>query len=172
MQPSRFFSGEAMMYEDRIRIAVISDSHGWLRRCVVRELKDCSHILHAGDIIHESDLDELALYGQLYAVKGNNDWWMQGVRDLAGYLRFQIGGVNFFMVHDRMDVPRDLKGIDVVVYGHSHRYSEEEKDGRLWLNPGSCGRTRFGSSVTMAKLTLRGGRVSRVERIDFDANEE
>jgi predicted phosphodiesterase len=90
---------------------------------VIREVQDCSHILHAGDIIRESDLDELALYGQLYAVRGNNDWWMQGVRDLAGVLRFRIGGVNFLMVHDRMDVPRDLNGVDVVVYGHSHRYS-------------------------------------------------
>ena len=160
------------MNGSEIRIAVISDSHGWLRRCVVRELQDCSHILHAGDIILENDLDELALYGQLYAVRGNNDRWMQGVKNLAGYLRFQIGGVSFLMVHDRMDVPRDLKGIDVVVYGHSHHYSEEVKGGRLWLNPGSCGRARFGSDVTMAKLTLRGGRVSQVDRIDFDPGEE
>ena len=59
------------MSEKEIRIAVLSDSHGWLRRCVIREVQDCSHILHAGDIIRESDLDELALYGQLYAVRGN-----------------------------------------------------------------------------------------------------
>ena len=160
------------MNENGIRIGVISDSHGWLRRCVVRQLQDCSHILHAGDIIRESDLDELALYGRLYAVRGNNDLWTQGVRDLAGFLRFQIGGVNFLMVHDRMDVPRDLTGIDVVVYGHSHRYSEEVRDGRLWLNPGSCGRARFGGDVTMAKITLRDGRVTQVDRIDFEANEE
>ena len=160
------------MSEKEIRIAVLSDSHGWLRRCVVREVQVCSHILHAGDIIRESDLDELALYGQLYAVRGNNDWWMQGVRDLAGVLRFRIGGVNFLMVHDRMDVPRDLNGVDVVVYGHSHRYSEETKDGRLWLNPGSCGRARFGGDVTMAKITLQNGRVNRVIRIDFDPDEE
>ena len=160
------------MNEDGIRVAVLSDSHGWLRRCVARELQDCSHILHAGDIVRESDLDELALYGQLYAVRGNNDWWMQGVRDLAGYLRFQIGGVGFLMVHDRRDVPRDLAGTDVVVYGHSHRYSEETRNGRLWLNPGSCGRPRFGGDVTMAKLVLRGGRVEKTIRIDFDPDEE
>ena len=139
---------------------------------MVRELQGCSHILHAGDIIHESDLDELALYGQLYAVRGNNDRWMQGVKNLAGYLRFQIGGVSFLMVHDRMDVPRDLRGIDVVVYGHSHHYSEEIKGGRLWLNPGSCGYARFGSDITMAKLTLRGGKIVRVERIDLPDDEQ
>ena len=148
-----------------VRIAVISDSHGLLRRSVVREVQDCSCILHAGDIICESDLDELALYGSLYAVRGNNDLWSRGVRDLAGFLRFQIGGVSFYMVHDRRDVPRDLTGVDAVIFGHSHRYSEEWTDGRLWLNPGSCGRARFGDDVTMAKLSLRGGRIVRVDRI-------
>ena len=33
------------MNGDVIRIAVISDTHGLLRRCVVRELQDCSVIL-------------------------------------------------------------------------------------------------------------------------------
>ncbi len=155
-----------------LRVAVISDTHGMLRRSVVREVQDCACILHAGDIIRESDLDELAVYGSLYAVRGNNDLWSRGVRDLAGFLRFQIGGVSFYMTHDRWDVPRNLSGVDVVVCGHSHRYSEEWIDGRLWLNPGSCGWARFGGDVTMAKLTLRGNKVSRVERIDLDDQDE
>ena len=140
------------MGSDETRIAVISDTHGFLRRNAVKELQDCSCILHAGDIIMESDLDELAVYGSLYAVRGNNDVWCRGVKDLAGFLRFQIGGVSFYMTHDRRDVPRDLAGVDAVIYGHSHRYSEEWIDGRLWLNPGSCGYARFGGKVTMAKL--------------------
>ena len=149
-----------------IRVAVLSDTHGWLRRSVVREVQGCDCILHAGDIIRESDLDELALYGSLYAVRGNNDIWAPGVSELAGTLRFEIGGVSFCMVHDRRDVPRDLTGVDAVIFGHSHRYSEEWKDGRLWLNPGSCGRSRFGGDVTMARLTIRGGKIVRVERIE------
>ena len=156
------------MGSDETRIAVISDTHGFLRRNAVKELQDCSCILHAGDIIMESDLDELAVYGSLYAVRGNNDVWCRGVKDLAGFLRFQIGGVSFYMTHDRRDVPRDLAGVDAVIYGHSHRYSEEWIDGRLWLNPGSCGRARFGGDVTMAKLVLRGGKIARVERIDLE----
>ena len=156
------------MNTDVIRVAVISDSHGLLRRSVVQEVQGCACILHAGDIIHESDLDELALYGNLYAVRGNNDIWIRGLKDLAGYLRFQIGGVSFYMTHDRWDIPRDLDGVDAVIYGHSHRYSEEWTDGRLWLNPGSCGRARFGGDVTMARLTLRGGKITAVERIDLE----
>ena len=111
---------------------------------------------------------ELALYGSLYAVRGNNDVWQPGVKDLAGFLRFQIGGVSFYMTHDRWAVPRDLDGVDAVICGHSHCYSEEWIDGRLWLNPGSCGRARFDGDVTMAKLTIRGGKIARVERIDLE----
>lgn len=150
-----------------VQIAVLSDTHGLLRREVVAELQDCSHIIHAGDIIREKDLDELRLYGSVYAVRGNNDLWLDGLQDLAHVLRFQIAGVSFLMTHDRYDLPRNLDGVQAVIYGHSHRYSEEWKDGRLWLNPGSCGFSRFGSGVTMAKMTVEDGRIMSVRRIDF-----
>ena len=151
-----------------IRLAVLSDSHGLLRRSVVSRLQGCSHILHAGDIVSAGDLDELAVYGNLYAVRGNCDTWVRGVSDLARYLRFQIGGVSFFMTHDPYDVPGDLSGVQVVVNGHTHVYREEWIDGRLYLNPGSCGRARFGGDVTMAILSLDGGKVRSVERIDLE----
>lgn len=82
-------------FDNVVNIAVLSDSHGFLRREVVAEIQDCTHILHAGDIIRETDLDELRLYGFIYAVRGNNDLWQDGLRDLAGILRFEIGGVRF-----------------------------------------------------------------------------
>ncbi len=155
-----------------IRVAVISDTHGLLRREVVSSLQDCTHILHAGDIVRETDLDELRLYGAIYAVRGNNDLWQEGLQNLSGILRFRIAGVSFLMTHDRYDVPRNLDGIHAVIYGHSHCYREEWKDGRLWLNPGSCGRTRFGGEITMAKLLLQNGKILKVERIDFEEHPE
>ena len=151
-----------------VRVAVLSDTHGFLRREVVALLQDCTHILHAGDIVRESDLDELRLYGSIYAVRGNNDLWQDGLRDLAGILRFEIAGVSFLMTHDRYDVPRNLAGVQAVVCGHSHRYREEWIDGRLWLNPGSCGQPRFGGAVTMAKLRLQDGKILSVDRIDIE----
>lgn len=151
-----------------VRVAVISDTHGLLRREVVAEIADCTHILHAGDIVRESDLDELRLLGSVYAVRGNNDLWQPGLQDLAGVLRFEIAGVKFLMTHDRYDVPRNLEGVQAVITGHSHRYSEVRVDGRLWLNPGSCGRARFGGDVTMAKLELQDGKILSVRRIDFE----
>ena len=150
-----------------VTAAVLSDTHGFLRPEVLAELGDCSHILHAGDIVKEPDLDHLRLYGSIYAVQGNNDRWQPGLSSLAGILRFEIAGVSFLMVHDRRDVPRDLEGVRVVVCGHTHRYSEEWIDGRLWLNPGSCGRFWYGNDATMAKLRLRDGEILSVRKIEF-----
>ena len=150
-----------------VNVAVLSDTHGFLRREVVAEIQDCTHILHAGDILKETDLDELRCCGAIYAVRGNNDLWQPGLRDLSGVLQFQIAGVRFLMTHDRYDVPRNLGDTKIVVCGHTHRYSEEWIDGRLWLNPGSCGRSRFGSGATIARLKLQEGRILSVQRVDF-----
>ena len=118
-----------------VRAAVLSDTHGMLRRDVVDMLQDCTHIIHAGDIIRENDLLEIGLYGSLYAVRGNNDRWQPEFNSLSDMLHFTIAGVNFLMTHDPYDVPRNLEGVQAVICGHTHRYREEWIDGRLWLNP-------------------------------------
>ena len=155
-----------------VRVAVLSDTHGMLRRDVVANLQDCTHILHAGDIIRENDLLELGLYGSLYAVRGNNDRWQPEFSAMKDTLRFTIAGVQFLMTHDPYDVPRDLDGIQAVICGHTHRYREEWIDGRLWLNPGSCGYARFGGERTMAALTLQNGRILNVRRIELSVFSE
>ena len=46
---------------------------------------------------------------------------------------------------------------DAVVFGHSHKYVQEEKNGVWWLNPGSCGPRRFHQEITMmmAEITSK-----------------
>ena len=118
------------------KIGIISDTHGLLRPEVKEILKDCKYIFHGGDVDRPELLDELRTMGFLYVVRGNNDgYWAQ---NLCRSLKFTVKGVRFFMVHDRKDVAWELGDTQVVIYGHSHKYSCQEIDGRLWLNPGSC----------------------------------
>ena len=79
-------------------------------------------------------------------------------------LTVTLGGVTFYMVHNKKDLPADLYGVDVVVFGHSHKYVQEEKDGLLWLNPGSCGPRRFHQEITMMMVEVADGNI-RVEKI-------
>ncbi len=147
------------------KIGIISDTHGILRPQVMEILKTCDCILHGGDINKPEVLDALRPLASIYAVRGNNDRdWAEG---LAKSLHFTIDGVEFFLVHDKKDVAWKLGSVQVVIFGHSHRYFEKEIDGRLWLNPGSCGRRRFSGELTMAVMTVDND-TYQVEKIMID----
>lgn len=144
------------------KIGIISDTHGLLRPAVLDILKTCDCILHAGDVTRPELLDQLRPLASIYVVRGNNDRSWQ--HPLSKTLSFTIAGVNFYMVHDKRDAHWNLGDTQVVIYGHSHIYSEEIKDNRLWLNPGSCGYSRFGREVTMAVMKIENGQYE-IEKI-------
>ena len=141
-----------------MNIAIISDTHGLLRPEVVEYLKTADAILHAGDINRQEIVDQLRQYAPLYIVRGNNDKaWAEA---LPHDCTVTLGGATFYMVHNKKEVPADLSGVDAVVFGHSHRYVQEERDGLLWLNPGSCGPRRFHQEITMMTAKVEGGRIT------------
>ena len=145
-----------------MKIAILSDTHGLLRPQVVEHLKTADAILHAGDINNQSIVDEMERYAPVYLVRGNND--KQWAEAIPHDLMVTLGGVSFYMVHNKNEVSEDISGVDVVVFGHSHKYVREEKDGCLWLNPGSCGPRRFHQEITIMMAELTGGSL-RVEKI-------
>ena len=147
-----------------MKIAILSDTHGLLRPEVVEQLKNADAILHGGDINKQSIVDELRQYAPLYVVRGNND--KEWAEEIPHDLTVTLEGVTFYMVHNKKEVPADLSGLDVVVFGHSHKYVEEEKDGVWWLNPGSCGPRRFHQEITMMMVEVADGQI-RVEKIDI-----
>lgn len=151
-----------------MKIAILSDTHGLLRPQVVAHLKNADAILHGGDINRQIIVDELRQYAPLYIVRGNNDKeWAEAIpHDLT----VTLGGVTFYMVHNKKEVAADLTGVDVVVFGHSHKYLQEDKDGVLWLNPGSCGPRRFHQEITMMMAEVTDGKIT-VEKITIPHEE-
>ena len=137
-------------------IAILSDTHGLLREQVLVELAaaDCS--IHAGDINTPQIVETIQQLGESYVVRGNNDkdWAVA----LPKSINVTIEGVRFYIVHNKKDIPKLLTNVDVVVYGHSHKYSAEVINGVLFLNPGSCGKRRFDLEITMCRMTVDAGK--------------
>ena len=146
------------------RIGVLSDTHGLLRPEVLSALSGCDAIIHGGDINKPEILEQLEKIAPVYVVRGNND--KEWAEHLPITLTFQIDQCRFFLVHNKKQVPGDLTGIDAVIFGHSHKYFAQDLDGRLWLNPGSCGKRRFDQEITLAILTVDGSSLS-AEKIDI-----
>ena len=141
-----------------LRIGLISDTHNLLRPEALAWLHGCDHILHAGDICGEAVLDALRAIAPLTAVRGNNDVgpWAKRLHTTE---TVRFGDVVVHMVHDIAELALPA-GVRVVVTGHSHKPKVEERDGVLYVNPGSAGPRRFKLPISAGELRIDGSEVS------------
>jgi len=153
------------------RIGLISDTHGVLRREAVAFLRGSDFIVHAGDIGHAGVLEELASIAPVTAVRGNNDKgpWAETVQETEV---LQIDQILIYVVHNiaELDVDPVAAGFQVVVSGHSHKPTVEERDGVLYVNPGSSGPRRFKLPVALAELMVNGNS-ARARVVELDVKE-
>ena len=138
-------------------IGIISDTHSLLRPQAIEALEGVELILHAGDIGNQQVLDALNDIAPVVAVRGNNDKG-EWARSLPDWELVEVGKVSIYMLHDvkEIDLSPSGAGFHVVVSGHSHKPSIEERRGVLYINPGSAGPRRFTLPVTLAHLHIIG----------------
>lgn len=139
------------------RIGVISDTHGLLRAEAVAALEGSDLILHAGDVGEPAAhiLDTLRAIAPAVAVRGNIDY-----SGLASALPLTVGveahGARIYMLHDihQLDLDPAAAGFSIVVSGHSHQPGRTERNGVIYLNPGSAGPRRFHLPISIARIDL------------------
>jgi hypothetical protein len=149
-------------------LGLISDTHGLLRPEAVEALRGSDLILHAGDVGDPAILAELRRLAPVVAVRGNVD-----TEEWARVLRLtevvSTGPATVYMRHilQDLDINPAATGVHIVLTGHSHKPGTIEKDGVLYVNPGSAGPRRFQLPVTVARLDLQ-VRPWKVELIDLE----
>lgn len=138
-----------------MRIGIISDTHGLLRKEVENQLKDCDLIVHCGDIGKQEVIDKLIELGKVEFIKGNVD------KDIDISLApkdkiIEVMNKRIYLIHNIAELNIDLykENIDIVMYGHSHKAKIYDEEGVLYINPGSVGPRRFKLPTTMMKLTI------------------
>ena len=140
-------------------IGVISDTHGLVRPQAIEALAGVAMILHAGDIGNAAVLDALREIAPVVAVRGNNDKgeWAESLPDSEVV---EVGPVSIYMLHDLKEIDISPAGtFQVVISGHSHKPSVEDKRGVLYVNPGSAGPRRFKLPVSLAHLQIEASTV-------------
>lgn len=130
-----------------MKILVVSDSHGQLKNVVEKMIElgydDLDAIIHLGDYVEDADRLKEILGKKLYKVAGNGD--LTSGCDFEKLI--DIKGHRLFLTHGHQyDVSNNLERLyyraleleaDIVLYGHTHLVMNLEREGVLFINPGS-----------------------------------
>jgi len=156
------------------RLLLISDTHipGRARVLpprVVAEARAADLVIHAGDWVSASVLDELEGHAPVVGVHGNNDGPDLRAR-LPRVARTRVEGVRLAVVHEtgpakgreaRMDATYD--DVDVLVFGHSHiPWDTVTPRGLRLLNPGSPTDRRRQPARTLMTAVVDGDELTEV----------
>lgn len=142
-----------VQYDGLSQLAVLSDTHGLLRDTVIERLQGVQVILHAGDVGKPLVLEQLGEIAPTYAVKGNVDHG-EWASKLPFDVHLSLNGQRCYMVHRRQDLAQAVldSGLDVIIFGHSHKPYLGKHENTLLLNPGSIGPRRFTLPVSMVLM--------------------
>jgi uncharacterized protein len=147
-----------------VRIGVIADTHGLLRREVFEVFSEVDHILHGGDVGTESILDELQAIAPVTAVYGNTDGSVLRSK-LPRVARVELDGFTIIVTHgDQFGSPTPEKlqaeypDAEIIVFGHTHRPLLTLVDMVVTvMNPGGAGPRRFDLPASVGILELEPG---------------
>ena len=143
-----------------MKIIVMSDSHGDTETVKAVSALQADAIFHCGD----SELSsEDPILHNIHIVKGNCDREIRFPDSVV----VEVGGRKIWMVHGHdHDCKRTMlplyyealeRRADIVLFGHSHLYGAELRDGILFVNPGSTLLPRADKQPSFAEIEWNDG---------------
>ncbi len=127
-----------------MKILIVSDTHGWVEN-LEKVLKKTGHIdclIHLGDVTGDEDYIRSLTDAPVHIVAGNNDYGSKLPQEEI----LEIGGYKALLTHGHYYVGAGIgrlqeealaRGVDIVMFGHTHFPCLWQKDGLTILNPGS-----------------------------------
>ena len=162
----------------KLKIGLISDSHGYLGHDVTSHLGTCDEIWHAGDIGSISVIEELeTLDKKLRIVYGNIDGKSLRV-EFPEDMLFELEGIKVFMTHIGGYPPRYVQRIreileterpNLYICGHSHilKVMPDRRLDLLHMNPGAIGYKGLHRIRTMLTFELESQKIKEVQAIEL-----
>jgi hypothetical protein len=138
-------------------IGVISDTHGRIPPGIPKAFHEVDLIIHAGDIGEQTVLDKLSKIAPVVAVRGNMDFG-KWTHQLPETEIIEIGQVVLYVLHiaSQLNAEPDKTDFKAVISGHTHRPDVYEKNGIMFINPGSASYPKFGHPASAALIQIKG----------------
>ena len=160
-----------------MKIGLLSDTHSHIDERILKHLRDCDEIWHAGDIGSLHVTNELSNLVPLRAVYGNIDG--SNIRsEFPSDQHFTLLGQTIWITHIGGRPPRFAPGIlsklktlrpSVFICGHSHILLAKActEFGGLHLNPGAAGLYGNHALRTLMRFNLSSDGVNNLEVVEI-----
>ena len=127
-----------------MKILIVSDTHKKNENYfnVVR-MQAPDMVIHCGDAEGCEEVLSQAAGCPFHIVLGNNDFFSYLPRELEleveGFKVWVTHGHNYYVSMGNETIKREavIKGVDIVLYGHTHRPVIDKEGGVIAVNPGS-----------------------------------
>lgn len=144
-----------------MRYGIVADTHDRVLPPLFEALAGVTEILHAGDVCYADALAEIETIAPVVAVHGNCDGWAL-VHRFPAETTIEREGVSIAILHGHQTGTgavdqiatrfQGVTGLDLVVFGHSHRPCDARRGGIRFFNPGTAG--GVGHSPSVGILTI------------------
>jgi len=159
------------------RIALLSDTHGYLDDAVLKYFEGCDEIWHGGDFGTMEVADKLSAVKPFKGVYGNIDGTDIRVK-FPENLFFEIEGMKFLITHIAGSPgkynPRVKKLLtelkpDVLICGHSHilKVLRDTAFNVMYMNPGAAGNEGFHKMKTLLRFSVENGMLKDLEVVEL-----
>lgn len=160
-----------------IKIALLSDTHGYLDTKVTKYLSPSDEIWHAGDIGSLEIASRISSIKPLRAVYGNIDDKI--IRNIYPENQiFEVEGIKVWMTHIGGYPPRYTSSVKkklaairpgLFICGHSHiaKAISDHANHLLHLNPGAAGNQGFHKIRTMMRFSIDHGKITDLQVIEL-----
>lgn len=164
--------------KDKILIGVISDTHlpsrgSEIPQQIIKDFKDknVDYIFHLGDfttletynsLIENFDKDKIiAISGNMDNREINEKLPTEKELEILGHKIFLTHGSGGpYRIIERLNKSYNLSKYDIILFGHTHHPFKEERDGKLYLNPGTPTDKKFTDVNSYAFLEISKNKVN------------
>jgi len=159
------------------KITILSDTHSFLDPKIIKWIKDCDEIWHAGDFGYSNSIKKFIQNYKIRGVYGNIDG--QEIRKIYPKIqKFECEKTKVLMTHIggypkryNQDIEKHIQEYqpDLYICGHSHilKVMCDNHYNLLHINPGAAGKEGFHKKRTIVLLKIDGNKIFDIHVVEL-----
>jgi putative phosphoesterase len=156
------------------KIAILSDSHGFIHPKIIALVAKCDIAIHAGDVCDETILEDLKPLEKLIVIAGNND---EHITQLKNVEMLELNGQKIVIEHGHLhghhkpsheSLRNTYPDAKIIIYGHTHKQVIDNSQNPWVINPGASGKIRNHGGSSCLVLNVIPSEEWQIEKFRFD----